>query len=170
MKPKKIQKVIVKGVITRGRYILLLKDRRGYWDLPGGKLEFGETPEECLEREIREEIGPGANIEIGGLTCIQTIILNSGDLKEKPELRHYLVLVYKGRMVQFNDKDVPQDKKITDRRWVSLGDLIKGKTSLPVLSILKEQLLSNLKGPVKTHTKAYLFMGQIESYRKEKYL
>jgi len=32
----------------------------GYWDLPGGKLEHGETPEEGLLREVKEEI----NLEV----------------------------------------------------------------------------------------------------------
>ncbi|MGG4127431.1 NUDIX domain-containing protein [Paenibacillus illinoisensis] len=51
----------VYGLIRWGHEILLIHKARGaykgYWDLPGGRLEFGEQPETALHREIEEETG-----------------------------------------------------------------------------------------------------------------
>ena len=54
---------VVAGVIrdARGRILLTLRtegrDLAGLWEFPGGKVEPGETPEECLVRELDEELG-----------------------------------------------------------------------------------------------------------------
>ena len=49
------------ALIVRGGKVLLARRAaapyRGTWDLPGGFLEAGETPERGLAREIREELG-----------------------------------------------------------------------------------------------------------------
>ena len=64
---------VVAAVIRRGNEIFATQ--RGYgefkdwWEFPGGKMEAGESPEEALKREIREELD--ATIEVGEL--IQTV-------------------------------------------------------------------------------------------------
>lgn len=49
--------VSVKGVLFIGADIVLLKNERDEWELPGGRLEAGEEPDLCLAREISEELG-----------------------------------------------------------------------------------------------------------------
>jgi len=49
--------VSVKGVLVRGGRVLLLRNERREWELPGGRLELGETPPQCVAREIAEETG-----------------------------------------------------------------------------------------------------------------
>ncbi len=60
--------LVVGGIAVRGGRLLLARRpvqgaHPGLWELPGGKVEEGETPEEALVREWREELG----VRIGGL-------------------------------------------------------------------------------------------------------
>ena len=47
--------VSVKGVAVQDGNVLLLENERDEWELPGGKLELGEDPLDCVVREIGEE-------------------------------------------------------------------------------------------------------------------
>ncbi len=61
MQPNVKYRIAVRGLIEKdGKYLLLQRSKpsrgeMGYWELPGGGQDFGESPQEALLREIMEE-------------------------------------------------------------------------------------------------------------------
>ena len=55
--------VSVKAVLFVDGLCVLLRNERGEWELPGGKLERGDTLEDTVTREIEEELGIRATVE-----------------------------------------------------------------------------------------------------------
>jgi 8-oxo-dGTP pyrophosphatase MutT (NUDIX family) len=49
--------ISIKGVVFDDGKVWLRKNERGEWELPGGKLDKGEQPEETAVREMKEELG-----------------------------------------------------------------------------------------------------------------
>jgi len=43
-------------ILDDGKKFLLVLEKNGLWELPGGGLEYHETPHECIIREIKEEM------------------------------------------------------------------------------------------------------------------
>jgi 8-oxo-dGTP pyrophosphatase MutT (NUDIX family) len=73
-------------VIDHGGRIPLLMNERNEWELPGGKLEVGEAPEECVAREVYEELN---------LTVKVLDIVNAWVYEITP-IRHVFVVAYGG--------------------------------------------------------------------------
>lgn len=68
-------KVICGAIVTHGDRILMcrraIEPRHGFWTIPAGFMELGETPEEGAAREAMEEAC--ATIEIGELLAVYTV-------------------------------------------------------------------------------------------------
>lgn len=62
---------VVAAIIRKGDKIFATQrgygDWKDWWEFPGGKMEVGETPEEALVREIREELS--AEISVDSFLC-----------------------------------------------------------------------------------------------------
>ncbi len=58
---------VTAGILIEGDRVLVCQRRAGgrfplKWEFPGGKVEDGESPETCLQRELREELAVEAEV------------------------------------------------------------------------------------------------------------
>lgn len=67
--------IVVAAVVRRGDEVMLCRRKAdalegGKWEFPGGKVEAGETPEEALARELREEL----NVEARAARLLDAVV------------------------------------------------------------------------------------------------
>ncbi len=118
MKNNKWQ-VCICGAIKRDDEYLMVKrslddeDCAGFWEMPSGKLEFGESVEQGLQREIFEEVG----IDINPFQ--KQIIGISEYSSEKPEGTKYSVQL--NYVIEVPTKDLPikLSEEHTDYVWAT---------------------------------------------------
>lgn len=97
---------------------LLLQKRavpaeKGYWCIPGGRLEWFETFEQAVKREVQEEVG--VTVEVIKLLGICDHII-------KEENAHWVSPSYLCKIVE-GEPCIMEPDKAEDMRWFSLEEL-----------------------------------------------
>lgn len=110
------------GVVRRKNRILCMK-RNGVWDLPKGKIDEGETPEQAAVREIAEECG----IQDAKIRSLLMITYHTYEYKGRPTIKK----TYWYDMSYTGSKDVvaQAEEGITKVKWTKFDRLSKFKAN-----------------------------------------
>jgi 8-oxo-dGTP diphosphatase len=105
--------IVTAAIIEKDNRLLIAQREGGShmeykWEFPGGKLEPGETPEECIVREIKEELD--MKIEVLDIYKVVQFKYMEKDI---------LLLAYKCRLLEGEGKTI----ECNDFRWVKRDEL-----------------------------------------------
>lgn len=96
MEPQLITRYGAYGILYKQDTILLSKKKsgpyKGLWGLPGGSIEFGESPEEALKREFLEEVA----LQVGDLELLSIATAKGNYVKPtgEPYKFHHIGIIY----------------------------------------------------------------------------
>jgi 8-oxo-dGTP diphosphatase len=126
--------------------VLMVRNKRGDssdWSLPGGAVEPGETLEQAVIRETKEEAG--VDIEIEGLHSVREVFFT--------EVRHHaLIFAFKSKIIKGELESFDPDNEILEVKWVDVSTANEILAELPVPLIIK---------PENKHMARYSFHGNV---------
>ena len=137
-------------VIKDGKILMNLRndphnpDYHRTWEFPGGGVEFGESPEENVVREVLEETG----LKVTPIALLSKISVESVEKKSGIRYQVYL-LPYLCRVDEVVGK--PHDDEVLEMRWFSL-DEVGSVVQMPGNFELYQAFLPELKELIAKHS------------------
>lgn len=126
----RIQELNVYVVLKNDDRILVLKRKDGFWEFPGGGVDWGETPEQAALRELKEETGivPDGPLKLLGIT--------SAVYKKEGADKHSIYIIYEANT---GKNDIVICGEHDEYRWLNrmeAGFLKYGFNAEPVMSMI----------------------------------
>jgi len=117
-------KVATKAIIVRDDEVLVVRDGRNpatrdLWELPGGRINIGESIEAALKREVMEELG--VEIDVGPM-------IHSEQLIHSAEGSSHLFITCQATLTDSNAKPQTSSEELAETQWITKDMLHKIKT------------------------------------------
>ena len=96
-------------IIAEGKLLLLYREDENWWEVPGGKVEKGESPTEAAVRETEEEIGVKPVLEKP---------FYSGEFQKDEE-----IFLWHGYLAETQGKPEIKEEKFSEMKYFTAKDL-----------------------------------------------
>lgn len=128
-----LYRVATKAVVVADSKLLVVKEEKGWYGLPGGGVEHGQDLRESLVREVEEELGH--SLPLNSIPAQPTLVSNVGIFDGIPRVTMCYV-------VELNTTDFPLPSEL-EHAWVS-EDELKELWLAPNIEPFRDELIALL--------------------------
>jgi ADP-ribose pyrophosphatase YjhB (NUDIX family) len=119
--PQRPYLAVSAAIVRGGKALIVRRAQRGVYTLPGGAVEAGETLEQAVVREVREETA----LEIAPVVLAghREVILRDADARVE---RHFVILCFAARLL---GGEIALNDELDDARWLDPAELTGLRTT-----------------------------------------
>lgn len=132
---KILPQIAVGAVVFKDDRVLLVKrsnpPAKGMWAVPGGKIQAGETMQQALIRELKEETG--LNIKVGEIIYVFDVIQRNDNARLN---YHYVIIDF---LCELKDGQLKAGDDALEARWISKKELKQINVNEKTKMMLKEK-------------------------------
>lgn len=128
----------VAGIVINsdGKWLVVKKTYsglKGVWSLPAGFVKFGETADEAVVREVKEETG--IDCEVSGLIGLRTGVIRQ-DISDN-------MAIFYCHPLDENQVVTIQEKEISEVKWLTVEELVNGGEASVMLKEMASHEIKN---------------------------